>query len=135
MANKMIARIAMTFAAFTLSYVCGSVSQPHASAQIPGGPLGGDPLAAAGQLGSSITEMEQHVSGLILALDSEQPRRRGSRPFWPTTESVIRTLTPRTKSAFSATAFAQASTLTSSMLRISPGASPPASPALRGADQ
>src|SRR5712691_6830330 len=46
-----------------------------------------DPLAAAGQLGSSITEMEQHVSGLILALDSEQPRRkaqdRSGRPLSP----------------------------------------------------
>lgn len=73
MANKMIARIAMTgmlFAAFTLGYVCGSVSQPPASAQIPGGLLGSDPLAAAGQLGSSITEMEQHVSGLQKNLDT-----------------------------------------------------------------
>jgi hypothetical protein len=79
MANKMIARLAMTgmlFAAFTLGYVCGSVSQPpHASAQLPGGLLekatpGGGPLAAAGQLGSSITEMEQHVSGLQKNLDT-----------------------------------------------------------------
>lgn len=78
MANKMIARVAMTgmlFAAFTLGYVCGSVSQPHVLAQIPGGLLdkagkGGGPLAAAGQLGSSITEMEQHVSGLQKNLDT-----------------------------------------------------------------
>jgi hypothetical protein len=79
MTNKMIARLAMTamlFAAFTLGYVCGSVSQPpHASAQLPGGLLekatqGGGPLAAASQLGSSITEMEQHVSGLQKNLDT-----------------------------------------------------------------
>ncbi len=78
MKNKMIARIATTgmlFAIFTLGYVCGSVSQPPASAQLPGGLLDkagklGDPLAAAGQLGSSITEMEQHVSGLQKNLDT-----------------------------------------------------------------
>jgi hypothetical protein len=79
MANKRIVRIAVTgmfFAAFTLGYVCGSVSQPpHASAQLPGGILdkatqGGGPLAAAGQLGSSITEMEQHVTGLQKNLDT-----------------------------------------------------------------
>ena len=77
MANKMIARISMAgmlFAAFTLGYVCGSVSPPQASAQLPGGLLekagqGGGSLAAAGQLGSSITEMEQHVSGLQKNLD------------------------------------------------------------------
>jgi len=78
MAKKMIARIALTgmlFGAFTLGYVCGSVSPPNASAQIPGGLLdkagqAGGPLVAAGQLGSSITEMEQHVSGLQKNLDT-----------------------------------------------------------------
>jgi hypothetical protein len=79
MANKMIARIAlagMLLAAFTLGYVCGSVGRPpQASAQLPGGLLdkatqGGGPLAAAGQLGSSITEMEQHVTGLQKNLDT-----------------------------------------------------------------
>jgi hypothetical protein len=78
MANRRIARIAMTgmlFAAFSLGYVFGSVSQPpHASAQLPSGILDkatqGNPLAAAGQLGSSITDMEQHVSGLQKNLDT-----------------------------------------------------------------
>jgi hypothetical protein len=52
------------------------VSQPpHASAQLPSGILdkatqGGGPLAAAGQLGSSITDMEQHVTGLQKNLDT-----------------------------------------------------------------
>jgi hypothetical protein len=31
---------------------------------------GSNPLAAAGQLGSSITEMEQHVTGLQKNLDA-----------------------------------------------------------------
>lgn len=56
-------------------YVCGSVGLPPASAQLPGGLLdktgqAGNPLAAAGQLGSSITDMEQHVSGLQKNLDT-----------------------------------------------------------------
>lgn len=78
MANKMSARIAMIgvlLAVFTLGYVCGSVSQPQASAQLPGGLLdkagqAGGPLTAAGQLGSSIKEMEQHVSGLQKNLEA-----------------------------------------------------------------
>jgi hypothetical protein len=78
MANKRIARIAMAgmlVAAFALGSVCGVVSLPPAGAQLPGGLLdkagqGGGPLAAAGQLGSSITEMEQHVNGLQKNLDT-----------------------------------------------------------------
>jgi hypothetical protein len=74
MSNKMVARIAMIgtlFAAFTLGFVCGSVSTPRASAQlpqIPGGLSGS--LGAASQLGSSIMDMEQHVSGLQKNLDT-----------------------------------------------------------------
>jgi hypothetical protein len=77
MANKRIARLAMAgvlVAVFMLGYVCGAVSLRPASAQLPqlpgglGGQVGG-PLAAAGQLGSSITEMEQHVTGLQKNLD------------------------------------------------------------------
>jgi hypothetical protein len=78
MARKMIARVAMAvmlIAAFTFGYVCGSVSPPRASAQIPGGLLekaeqGGGPLAAAAQLGSSITEMQQNVNGLQKNIDT-----------------------------------------------------------------
>lgn len=79
MASKRSARIAMTgmiFVAFTLGYVCASVSQPPpASAQLPSGILdkgtqGGGALAAAGKLGSSIGEIEQHVSGLQKNLDT-----------------------------------------------------------------
>jgi hypothetical protein len=82
MANKRIARIAMIgmlVAAFAFGYVCGSVSLLPAGAQLPaqlpGGLLdkagqGGGPLAAAAQLGSSITEMEQHVNGLQKNIDT-----------------------------------------------------------------
>ena len=70
MAKKKVARIAMIgmlFGAFALGYVCGSASLPRASAQIPQLPGG---LGAAVQLGSSIKEMEQHVSGLQKNLDT-----------------------------------------------------------------
>jgi hypothetical protein len=78
MAKKTIARgvmIGMLLGAFTLGYVCGSVSQPRAQAQGIGGMLeqagkGGGPLAAAGQLGSSIVEMQDHVSGLQKNIDA-----------------------------------------------------------------
>jgi len=63
-----IATIGMLFIAFTLGSVCGSVGTPHATAQLPGGL--GNPLAAAGQLGSSIKEMEEHVSGLQKNLEA-----------------------------------------------------------------
>src|SRR5207237_1367800 len=75
--NRMIARAAVTavvFAAFGLGYVVGSVSERRADAQGVGGVLEqagklGGPLGAVGQLGSSIVEMEQHVSGLQKNLD------------------------------------------------------------------
>jgi hypothetical protein len=79
MTNKAIARVAMIgvlLGVFTLGYVCGTVSTPRASAQLPGGLPGGlsgqsgGPVGAAVQLGSSITEMEQHVSGLQKNLDT-----------------------------------------------------------------
>jgi hypothetical protein len=78
MAAKRIARRAVAgvlVAVFTLGFVCGAVSLRPASAQLPqlprglGGQVGG-PLAASGQLGSSITEMEQHVTGLQKNLDA-----------------------------------------------------------------
>jgi len=79
MANKAIGRTAMTgvlLGVFALGYVCGTVHTPRASAQLPGGLPGGlsapgtGPLGAATQLASSITEMEQHVSGLQKNLDT-----------------------------------------------------------------
>jgi hypothetical protein len=76
MANKKVAPIALIaalFVAFMLGYVSGSLLTPRASAQlpqVPGGLPGGSALGAASQLGSSITEMEQHVSGLQKNLDT-----------------------------------------------------------------
>jgi hypothetical protein len=66
--------IGLILGAFSLGYVCGSVGQRRADAQGIGGILeqagkAGGPLGAAGQLGSSIVEMEQHVSGLQKNLD------------------------------------------------------------------
>ena len=82
MTSKITTRVAMMavlFAVFTLGYVCGSASLPHANAQIPQlpgglpgglpGTSGGGPLASVTQLGSSIKEMEQHVTGLQKNLD------------------------------------------------------------------
>jgi len=77
MTTKTIARAVLTgviLGAFSLGYVCGSVGQRRADAQGIGGMLeqagkAGGPLGAAGQLGSSIVEMEQHVSGLQKNLD------------------------------------------------------------------
>jgi hypothetical protein len=67
--------VAMLLAAFTLGYVCGSVTQQRADAQGLGGVLeqagkGGGVLGAAGQLGSSIVEMQDHVSGLQKNIDT-----------------------------------------------------------------
>lgn len=67
--------IVMLFGAFTLGYVCGSIGTLRASAQVPKLPGGlsgqsGGALGAAVQLGSSITEMEQHVNGLQKNLDT-----------------------------------------------------------------
>ena len=60
--------------AFSLGYVCGSVGQRRADAQGLGtileqaGKAGGS-LGAIGELGSSIVEMDKHVSGLQKNLD------------------------------------------------------------------
>ena len=71
--GRRLAFIAMFVVVFMLGYVCGSARTPSASAQlpqIPGGLPSGGALGAASQLASSITEMEQHVSGLQKNLDT-----------------------------------------------------------------
>ena len=75
MAKVMVSRltlVCMLLVAFAVGYACGLARTPQASAQLPQipGVSGSNPLAAAGQLGSSITEMEQHVSGLQKNLDT-----------------------------------------------------------------
>ncbi len=77
MTHKQLARLAMVgvlVAVFALGYVCGSVSVRPAVAQLPqlpggiGGQAGGT-LTAVSQLGSSITDMDQHVTALQKDLD------------------------------------------------------------------
>jgi len=65
----------LLLAAFAVGYFCGSVSQQRADAQGLGGLLdqagkAGGPLAAASQLGSSLVEMQDHVSGLQKNIDT-----------------------------------------------------------------
>lgn len=65
-------------AMFAAGYLCGSVSQPTANAQM--GDLGGAAMKQAGEsggtlgsaakLGSAIVEMQDHVSGLQKNLDA-----------------------------------------------------------------
>jgi hypothetical protein len=65
---------AVILVAFALGYVCGSLGQRRADAQGLGNILeqagkAGGSLGAVGELGSSIVEMEKHVSGLQKNLD------------------------------------------------------------------
>lgn len=78
MAHKRMARLAMVgvlVAVFALGYVCGTISVQPAGAQLPQlpggiGGQGGGMLQTATQMGSSISEMEQHVTGLQKNLDT-----------------------------------------------------------------
>jgi hypothetical protein len=75
---KLIARrflmVAVMLGVFGLGYFCGTIGQQQAGAQLGGlleqvGKSGG-PLGSAAQLGSSIVEMQDHVTGLQKNLDS-----------------------------------------------------------------
>lgn len=78
MARKMIGRAVMTgmlLGAFALGYVAGSVNQPRADAQGLGGILdqagkAGGSLGSVSQLGTSIVEMQDHVTGLQKNLET-----------------------------------------------------------------
>jgi hypothetical protein len=72
---RRIAMIGMLLAAFTLGHLSSFVGTQRASAQLPQIPgglpgQGGGALGAVVQLGSSITEMEQHISGLQKNLET-----------------------------------------------------------------
>ena len=59
---------------FGLGYVCGSMTQRQAEAQIGGlldkaGKAGG-PVGSVAQFGSSLVEMQDHISGLQKNLDT-----------------------------------------------------------------
>jgi hypothetical protein len=80
MKKESIARgfmIASIVGTFTLGYVCGSLNQRYAAAQVPGlgdalqraGQSGGT-LGNVSQLGSSIVEMQEHVNGLQKNIDT-----------------------------------------------------------------
>ena len=66
--------IAAFVAVFGLGYICGSMTQPQAQAQIGGlldkaGKAGG-PVGSVAQFGSSLVEMQDHISGLQKNLDT-----------------------------------------------------------------
>jgi hypothetical protein len=67
--------IGILIGVFALGYLSGSVSQRRADAQGLSGVLeqagkAGGTLGSVGQLGSSIVEMQEHVSGLQKNLDT-----------------------------------------------------------------
>ena len=75
--RRMLARALLTaviLAAFSVGYVCGSLGQRKADAQGLGNIMeqagkAGGALGSIGELGSSIVEMDKHVSGLQKNLD------------------------------------------------------------------
>jgi hypothetical protein len=75
--RRMFTRAVLTtviLAAFSLGYVCGSVTQRRADAQglgniLEGAGKAGGSLGSISELGSSIVEMDKHVSGLQKNLD------------------------------------------------------------------
>lgn len=77
MKMKTLSRTVMTaiiVAVFGLGYVCGSMTQRQAEAQMGGlleqaGKMGG-PMKSVAEFGSSITEMQEHISGLQKNLDT-----------------------------------------------------------------
>ena len=78
MTKKSIARTVTTgmiIASFTTGYFYGSITQRQVDAQGIGGILeqagkSGGPLGSAAQLGSSLVEMQDHVTGLQKNIDA-----------------------------------------------------------------
>jgi hypothetical protein len=60
--------VGMCLGLFVVGFLCGSVSQRRADAQLPG--VGKGALGSMTELGSSIVEMQQHVNGLQKNLDT-----------------------------------------------------------------
>jgi len=65
---------AIILGVFGLGYVCGTMTQRQAEAQIGGllekaGKAGG-PMGSVAQFGSSLVEMQDHISGLQKNLDT-----------------------------------------------------------------
>jgi hypothetical protein len=66
--------IALVVGVFGLGYVCGSMQQRQAEAQVGGllekaGKLGG-PAGSVAEFGSSLVEMQDHITGLQKNLDT-----------------------------------------------------------------
>ncbi len=66
--------IAAVVGVFGLGYICGSMTQRQAEAQIGGlldkaGKAGG-PVGSVAQFGTSLVEMQDHISGLQKNLDT-----------------------------------------------------------------
>ncbi|MGB7949739.1 MAG: hypothetical protein WCH75_18815 [Candidatus Binatia bacterium] len=69
-----VVMVALMLGVFALGYFCGTVGQRQADAQLGGlleqaGKAGG-PMGSIAQLGSSIVEMQDHVTGLQKNIDS-----------------------------------------------------------------
>src|SRR5262245_4329849 len=60
--------VGMVLGVFVAGFLLGSVSQRSADAQLPG--IGKGALGSVTELGSSIVEMQQHVSGLQKNIDT-----------------------------------------------------------------
>ena len=77
MTKKKLSRALMTaviLGVFGLGYVCGSMTQRQAEAQMGGlldkaSKMGG-PVGSVAEFGSSISEMQNHISGLEKNLDT-----------------------------------------------------------------
>jgi hypothetical protein len=71
-------RVGVVTAVFAAGFLCGSMTQQNANAGLEelGGDLlkkaadSGGPLGAAAELGTTITDMEKHISGLQKNLDT-----------------------------------------------------------------
>jgi len=65
---------AVIIGVFGLGYVCGSMTQRQAEAQIGGlleqASKAGGPVGSVAQFGSSIVEMQDHITGLQKNLDT-----------------------------------------------------------------
>jgi hypothetical protein len=77
MKNRKLSRALMTatiVGVFGLGYVCGSMSQRQAEAQIGGlldkASKAGGSVGSVAQFASSISEMQDHISGLQKNLDT-----------------------------------------------------------------
>lgn len=73
---RRVFRASIVVGVFAAGFVCGSLTQQNADAQLKdlGGAAmkaaGGGALGSAGELGSSIVEMQEHVSGLQKNIDT-----------------------------------------------------------------